>query len=111
MKVAVIGSRSLQIRNLEEYLPKEVSELISGGAKGVEQCARAYAQKTGLPLKEFLPDYESYGRNAPLRRNLQIIGYADLVLAFWDGHSKGTQFVIDRCHAMGKPIQLWVIEA
>ena len=34
MKVAVIGSRSLTVQNLEKYLPQGVTEIVSGGAKG-----------------------------------------------------------------------------
>lgn len=31
MKVAVIGSRGLTVRNLEKYLPEETTEIVSGG--------------------------------------------------------------------------------
>lgn len=106
MRIAVIGSRGLTVDNLGDYLPENVTQLVSGGAQGVDRCARAYAEKTGLPLLEFLPDYRKYGRGAPLRRNLQIIENADLVLAFWDGHSHGTQFVIEQCRARGIPVQV-----
>ena len=43
MKVAVIGSRGLTISNLGDYLPCDTTEIISGGAKGVDTCARDYA--------------------------------------------------------------------
>ena len=88
MRVAVIGSRGLQIDHLEDYLPDDVTEIVSGGAKGVDTCARNYALRHGLKLTEFLPEYSKYGRGAPLRRNVAIIEYADLVLAFWDGRSR-----------------------
>ena len=39
-------------------------------------------------------------------RNLQIIDYADTVIAFWDGTSKGTKFVIDKCREKGKPVKV-----
>ncbi|MCI9552371.1 MAG: DUF2493 domain-containing protein, partial [Acutalibacter sp.] len=85
MKVAIVGSRGLQIPDLEIYLPQGTSEIVSGGAKGVDICAREYALSHNLKLTEFLPEYQRYGRFAPLKRNLQIIQYADQVLAFWDG--------------------------
>ena len=44
-----------------------------------------------LKQKEFLPEYARYGKSAPLKRNLQIIDYADLVIAFWDGSSRGNE--------------------
>lgn len=104
MKIAIIGSRNLFIKELENYLPQGTSEIVSGGAKGIDACAEIYALKNNLPLKKFLPDYEKFGKSAPLNRNLQIIDYADEVIAFWDGESHGTKFVIDNCRKRGKKI-------
>ena len=108
MKIAVIGSRNLVVQNLEKYLPGQTTEIVSGGAKGVDTCAREYAKAKGLKLTEFLPEYKKYGRKAPLKRNLQIINYADEVLAFWDGQSRGTKFVIEHCKAQNKPIRIFL---
>ena len=108
MKVAVIGSRTLRITNLEKYLPEDTTKIVSGGARGVDQSAREYAYDNNIPLKEFFPDYESYGRLAPLKRNILIINYADKVLAFWDGKSHGTKFVIENCKKLSKPLKIIV---
>ena len=97
MKIAIIGSRNLTVENLEKYLPLGVTEIVSGGAKGIDTCAIDYAHQRGLKLTEFLPEYQKYGRGAPLRRNLEIITDADEVIAFWDGQSRGTKFVIEAC--------------
>ncbi len=110
MKIAIIGSRNINIENLKEYLPENVTEIVSGGAKGIDACAREYAEKNKIPLTEFLPDYRRYGKGAPLKRNIEIIEYADKVIAFWDGKSKGTKFVIDSCEKRGKEIIVFVIE-
>ena len=110
MKIAVIGSRNLMVNDLGKYLPNDVTEIVSGGARGIDTCAREYANAKGLKLTEFLPDYKMYGRGAPLKRNLQIIDYADCVLAFWDGKSRGTKFVIEHCKAQGKPIRIFLKE-
>lgn len=109
MKVAVIGSRGLQVHDLGMYLPEETAEILSGGAKGVDACARAYALNHGIRLTEYLPEYKRYGRGAPLKRNDAIILNADLVLAFWDGRSKGTKYVIDHCRRRQIPIRVYVI--
>lgn len=106
MKVAIIGSRNLAVKDLRQYLPEGTTEIVSGGAKGVDTCAREYALAKGLKLTEFLPEYNRYGRGAPFKRNLQIIGYADCVLAFWDGQSSGTKFVIEQCKAQNKPVRV-----
>ncbi len=107
MKVAVIGSRKLKVNDLSKYLPKNTTEIVSGAAKGIDSCAREYAVRNNLFLKEFLPEYEKYGRTAPLKRNLEIIDYADIVIAFWDGESRGTKFVIDKCMEKGKKITVY----
>lgn len=106
MKVAVIGSRNLIIKNLEKFIPDSVTEIVSGGARGVDSCAREYAVKNNISLKEFLPEYSRYGKKAPLKRNLEIINYADLVIAFWNGESRGTKFVIDNCHKLNVPVNV-----
>lgn len=107
MKVAIIGSRGIGNINLEDYLPEGTTEIVSGGARGVDTCARIYAKKNGIPLTEFFPDYQNFGRGAPLRRNIHIIDYADCVLAFWDGKSRGTQFVIENCRKRNKKVVVY----
>ena len=109
MRVAVIGSRGLQVNDLGKYLPDEVTEIISGGARGVDTSAREYAMEHGLKLTEYLPEYDKYGRGAPLKRNITIIENADLVLAFWDGSSKGTKYVIENCKKRNIPVQVYLI--
>ena len=42
MKLAIIGSRSLTITNLEDYIPENTVEIISGGAKGIDSCAKKF---------------------------------------------------------------------
>ena len=110
MKIAIIGSRNLQVKDIQSYLPKDCSEIVSGGAKGVDACAAAYAREKGLKLTEFLPAYETYGRGAPIVRNKQIVDYADEVIAFWDGKSKGTRSVIDYCEKTKTPCKVIVCD-
>ncbi len=107
MKVAVVGSRNLIVNNLEKYLPENTTEIISGGAKGIDSCARDYAVLKGLKLTEILPEYKKYGRSAPLVRNNLIIEKADLVIAFWDGSSKGTKYVIDNCRRLNTEVKVF----
>ena len=109
MKVAIIGSRSLEVKNLGKYMPNDVTEIVSGGAKGIDKCAEDYAKTHGIKLTVFLPEYEKYGKAAPLKRNLQIIDYCDLVIAFWEGKSKGTKYVIDNCKKKNKKIEIILI--
>ena len=110
MKVAVIGSRGLSVSDLGRYLPENTTEIVSGGAKGVDTSAREYALAHGIKLTEFLPEYTRFGRGAPLKRNITIIEYSDIVLAFWDGKSRGTKFVIDNCRKLGVEVRVYIID-
>lgn len=110
MKVAVIGSRGITIKDLGQYLPPDTTEIVSGGAKGVDTYAREYAISHGIKLTEFKPNYARYGRGAaPLKRNITVIEHADLVLAFWDGSSHGTKYVIVKCKEMGVEVKVHMI--
>lgn len=103
MKLAVIGSRnfdnypllrdsiylyySIEDREGENIYPELI---ISGGAAGADMQAAFFATAHNIPLKEYLPDWDKYGKRAGFIRNQEIIKNCDCVLAFWDGLSKGT---------------------
>ena len=110
MRLAIIGSRGLHIDDLYPYVPKNTTEIISGGARGIDRCAEEYANKHGLKLTVFLPDYKKYKRGAPLIRNKKIIEASDEVIAFWDGESKGTKHVIDLCKKTGKKVSVYIVK-
>ena len=101
MKVAVVGSRSIFATDIGMYI-SDGDEIVSGGAVGVDSYAAEYAKKNGLKLTVFLPQYERYGRAAPIARNKKIVDYADKIIAFWDGKSKGTLSVIKYAEKTGK---------
>ena len=110
MKIAIVGSRDLHVEKFEQYIPDGVTEIVSGGARGIDSCAEAYAKANGLKLTVFLPEYARFGRGAPIKRNKQIVDYADEVLAFWDGKSKGTMSVIEYCKKQGKTVTIVTVD-
>lgn len=59
---------------------------------------------------EFILDYHRYGRAAPIIRNRRIVEYADRVIAFWDGKSKGTKMVIEYAEKVGKECRIVMME-
>ena len=97
-KIAIIGSRDFDNIELFDFSISRIfetyeisnPEIVSGGAKGADSFAKALAVKNNLPYKEFLPDWKAYGKSAGPKRNKQIVEYSDLIIAFWDGKSKGT---------------------
>lgn len=115
MKIAIIGSRELNggeercYLKICENVPKNCTEIVSGGAIGIDELAEKYARENSLRFKRFEPEYHKYGKSAPLMRNIQIIEYAHLVLAFWDGKSRGTAQVIIKCYDMNKPVEIFFI--
>ncbi len=94
-RLAIVGSRSCPILDIASYLPFVPCTIVSGGARGADTLAKEYAVKNNIPLIEFPPEYDRYGRRAPLMRNIQIVDNCDFLLAFWNGSSRGTKFTID----------------
>ena len=109
MKLAIIGSRNLYI-DVEKYIPARVSEIVTGGARGIDACAAEYARKRGIKLTEFLPEYSQYGDGAPIKRNERIVEYADEAIAFWDGKSVGTKYMIGLFRSLGKRVIVIVVD-
>lgn len=107
MKLAVVGSRNWQMPIVISQILSEIypSEIVSGGAQGVDSFAEAWAKLHLIPVKVFKPDW-SKGKSAGAQRNRQIIDYCDKLIAFWDGKSKGTKISIDMAAKAGK---LWKV--
>lgn len=96
MRLAIIGGRDFNgyselctvMRN--HFAIGSIHEIVSGGANGADFLAAKYANESGIKLTEFLPEWEKYGKRAGFLRNEDIIKNCDMVLAFWDGQSRGT---------------------
>ena len=110
MKIAIVGSRSLDLELPESLIGTEMKQIISGGAKGIDRCARAYAKQHRIQILEILPEYNLYGRSAPLRRNDWILELSDMILIFWDGKSRGSNYMIENCRKLQKPMKLFKFE-
>ncbi len=117
MKLAIVGSRTFNDEQLMDEMltlhfpwsSDQVSEcvalqaIISGGAKGADTLAKKLADDYQLEYLEFLPDWESNGKAAGFIRNKEIVNACDMVLAFWDGKSKGTEHTIKLARLAKKP--------
>ena len=111
MKYAVIGSRNLNnYAELEKELEKyDISEIVSGGAKGADQFAERYAYEKSIPIEIIKPDWARYGKGAGVIRNREIIDHCDAVIAFWDGESKGTKSSINFAEKAGKKVTVHIV--
>jgi len=115
LKVIIAGGRDFadydklrdacdeQLINAEEDI-----EIVSGGAKGVDTLGEQYAEEKGLEVKKFPADWKGYGRAAGIIRNSQMADYGDMLIAFWDGKSKGTKNMIET--ARKKQLQVSVVK-
>lgn len=109
MKIAIIGSRECSnidfVGNLEAVLNVSKDDtIISGGAKGIDTLAANYAKEKKISLIEFLPDYKKNGRAATFIRNREIVDNSNVVVAFWNGNSKGTKYTLDYARKKEKRI-------
>ena len=108
MKLIVAGSRSIKdCTTLESELSKiKPDMIICGGAKGVDRCAILYATQHNIPFKVFYPNYQMYGKIAPLIRNSKMATYGSQLLAIWDGKSRGTIHMVNEIRKLDKPFKL-----
>jgi hypothetical protein len=118
-KIAIVGSRSFKKQSdfktmnkfiLSKIKIEEISQVVSGGAKGADSLGKKFAGLHKLKYKEFLPDWKTYGRSAGMIRNNYIIRNADIVFAFWDGKSKGTKNSIKIAKDTGKDLFLFLFK-
>ncbi|MFP3043271.1 DUF2493 domain-containing protein [Treponema primitia] len=110
MKLAIIGSRTIEILNLDNYIKEKPDCIISGGAKGVDTIAWQWAVDNRIEIIVHRPDYNKDGKEAAWRRNDIIINEADKIVAFWNGKSTGTKYVIDNALRLRKNIEIIFIE-
>lgn len=117
--VIIAGSRSLHVTNaqisdgldeLTSLCGIVCSEVVSGCARGVDRGGEQYAAACGnLPIKRFpitQQDWRTHGKSAGPRRNLAMAQYADALLAFWDGRSRGTEDMVRQMRDRGKPVRV-----
>jgi len=102
MKVIIAGGRGFNdleklsnfcdtiLSNIEEDI-----EIVSGTANGADKLGEKYAKEKGYAIKQFPADWDAHGKSAGYIRNAEMAKYADALIAFWDGKSKGTKHMID----------------
>ena len=108
-KVVVTGSREWKnaryihdaFKRLSDQHGTEV-EIINGTARGADQMCAEIADNFQFVVRDVPADWSRYGRSAGFKRNVQMLEMQpDLVLAFWDGTSKGTKHTIDEARKRG----------
>lgn len=109
MKVIIAGSRSITDYSFVSEIiqdEEDITEIVSGMARGVDRLAWAYGKANNIPVAEFPADWNRYGRIAGYYRNRDMAEYADKLIAIWDGESKGTKNMIEVMKKKGKPVKV-----
>ena len=107
MKVIIAGGRDfnnweLLCRSCDRILSNQSEVIIvSGTARGADSLGERYAAEHGYECLKFPADWERYGKSAGYKRNTEMADNADGLIAFWDGHSKGTGHMIDIAKSKG----------
>lgn len=109
MKIVIAGSRTFgddpkhrdlcfsvmdTIREMRHNHGDEV-EVVSGTARGADKLGEEWARAHKLKLFLFPADWEKFGKSAGYRRNEEMARFADAAVIFWDGHSRGSQHMIN----------------
>jgi predicted Rossmann fold nucleotide-binding protein DprA/Smf involved in DNA uptake len=112
MKVIIAGGRDfsdypLLIESCDQILSDlDNIEIVSGRARGADSLGEDYALERGYDCKIFPADWEKYGKAAGYKRNSEMAEYSDLLIAFWDGTSKGTEHMINIARKKGLKIKI-----
>ena len=112
MVILVCGSRTWTSADQTLRLARRLAELrptqiIAGGAVGADQIAENWAKRNSIPVLVCTPNWNKFGRSAGIKRNNQMLDMKpDLVLACWDGQSKGTKHTIDEAERRGIRVEV-----
>ena len=112
MRVAIVGSRHFEApARVTEYvmsLPRG-SSIITGSASGVDAAATKAAREKGIPVQVMPASFDELADPAKsAARNQRLVDACDVLVAFWDGASKGTRTTVDRALDSGKEVHVFV---
>jgi hypothetical protein len=94
MRVIIAGSRSVVSFPIVESACLRsgfaITEVVSGGASGVDTLGERFARERGIPVRRFPADWSRFGRSAGPRRNREMAEYGEALVLVWDGQSRGS---------------------
>lgn len=117
-KLLIFGSRAIKIspEDMESVIEKSViekdyiSEVISGGASGIDTVAVNWAMRNQIPLRVYPANWQKYGNSAGAIRNAEMVKECNIGLGIWDGKSAGTKITIDLLKKSNKKLVLFITE-
>ena len=123
LRVIIAGSRdfndyellkksAIEIITKKTMLP-DLTRIVSGGARGADTLGERFANEMGLEISRFIPDWDGLGKRAGYVRNAEMAKFAvedgnyGVLIAFWDGQSRGTKHMIDLAKRYG--LEVYVV--
>jgi len=113
MRVIIAGSRDIIKYDdvyeaiLESRWKDDITEVISGGAKGVDKLGEKFAHDNNIKLSIFYANWSKFKKMAGYIRNQEMAQNADALIAVWDMKSKGTAHMIEAAQAIDIPTFIW----
>ena len=122
LRIIIAGSRdfndyellkksAIEIITKKTMLP-DLTRIISGRARGADTLGERFANEMGLEISRFIPDWDGLGKRAGYVRNGEMgkFGVEDgnygVLIAFWDGQSRGTKHMIDLAKRYGLEVHV-----
>jgi predicted Rossmann fold nucleotide-binding protein DprA/Smf involved in DNA uptake len=112
LRVAIVGSRHFsepdRVTEYVNLLPARAL-IVTGSASGVDAAATKAARAKGIPVQVMPASLEEISdASKAAARNQRLIDACDVLVAFWDGSSKGTRATVDRALDSGKEVHVFV---
>jgi hypothetical protein len=108
MRTIIAGSRHLLSRETVFSILNsirgrdEITEVVCGGAAGVDDSGAIWARKNKIPVKHFHAEWKTFGKKAGPIRNQRMAEYADRLILIWDGKSPGSANMRMQWRKLGK---------
>lgn len=112
MRVIIAGGRDLteyyEVCKAVHRSGFEITEVVSGGARGADTLGELWAEANRVPVKQFPADWKTHGRSAGPIRNSDMADYADALIAIPTG-GPGTRNMIAQAKARGLKVHIHTV--
>lgn len=104
--IEIIAQETKEVDSLENI------RIVSGAARGADRFGEQYAQIANYDVSRFPAAWDTYGKSAGYKRNAEMAKFASedgnigILIAFWDGKSRGTKHMIDLAKRYGLKVHV-----
>ncbi len=114
MKVIIAGSREIAEINVDAAMTASgfkgaIKEVVSGGMMGVNRAGEDWAALSRITVNVFPADWARFGKSADIKRNEQMVEYADALVLIWNGKSTGIRSLRDTALKAGLKVYVHTV--